>query len=320
MNKSKKNERLGSIKVNKWGDTMKIIEYNGANDIVVEFQDEWEETKKCLYKDFSKGSVINPHTYKKRIGMTKQNKQGHTMKVIDYIDSNNVIVEFQDAYKEIVRCNWNSFVSGSIKNHYAPFVCGVGMSGSKYPTVVNGKRTKEYLAWNSMLTRCYTKTIVNNENYYSRYEKVEVCDDWLLFEKFYEWIHEQENFSKWLSGDKWEIDKDILFKGNKIYSPDTCVLVPHNINSLFIKSNKARGKYPIGVTYKTRDGVFEAQCNVNGKETYIGRFHDEYSAFLAYKKYKESLIKQIAQEEFDKCNITKECYEAMMRYEVEITD
>ena len=43
-------------------------------------------------------------------------------------------------------------------------------------------------------------------------------------------------------------------------------------------------------------------------------------AFADYKKLKEENIKKIAQEEYCKGNITKKCYKAMMKYEVEITD
>lgn len=87
-----------------------------------------------------------------------------------------------------------------------------------------------------------------------------------------------------------------------------------------MKADRIRGEYPIGVTYKTRDKVFEAQCNFNGKETYLGRRNTPEQAFLLYKSHKESYIKQVAQEEYSKGNITKQCYEAMMNYEVEITD
>lgn len=257
---------------------------------------------------------------KERLGSEIVNYQGCIMKVIDYINSDNVIIEFQDNHHEHIKTTWNTFKKGNVKNHYIPNICNIGMIGSKYPSVINGKRTKEYAIWNSMITRCYTKTIINGENHYHRYEEVDICKEWLCYENFYEWMHSQSNFDKWILLDKGAVDKDILIKGNKVYSPETCCLVPQNVNTLFIKANKSRGKYPIGVTYKTRDKVFEAQCNVNGKETYLGRRATPEQAFLLYKPFKENLIKQIAQEEYDKGNITKQCYDAMMNYEVEITD
>lgn len=320
MNKSKKEERLGLIKTNKWGDTMKIIEYNSAQDIIVEFQDKWKEIKECAWKEFKAGNIINPRIYKQRVGITNTNSQGYTMKVVEYIDNRNVIVEFQDEFHEQVKSTWNNFKKGNIKNHYAPFVCGVGIVGTKCPVTIDGKATKEYVSWSSMITRCFTKSFVNGENYYYKYEDVEICNEWLCYEKYYEWLHSQENFDKWILMDKGAVDKDIIVKGNKIYSPETCCLVPNYINALFLKSDRTRGKYPIGVTYKTRDNVFEVQCRLNGKETYLGRRSTPEQGFLLYKEYKESYIKQVAQEEYDKGNITKRCYDAMINYEVEITD
>jgi hypothetical protein len=249
------------------------------------------------------------------------NNQNYKMRIIEYKNYNDIIVEFQDSFKAQVHTNYTAFKNGGVRNPYAPNLCGVGIVGNKYPTKdKNNKRTKEYAAWSSMITRCYTKTYVNNENFYHRYEDKVICNEWLLFDNFYEWLHSQENFDKWLNGNHWEVDKDILIKNNKIYSPETCCLVPHDINTLFIKSNKIRGDFPIGVTYKTRDNIFEAQCNVNSKETYLGRYDNALDAFYAYKNFKENLIKKTAQEEYDKENITKRCYEAMMSYEVEITD
>lgn len=299
---------------------MKIIEYNSSQDIIVEFQDEWKEIKKCAWKEFNAGNIVNPHIYKQRVGSTNINKQGYTMKVVGYIDNRNVIIEFQDDYRERVKCTWDNFENGRVKNHYAPYVCGVGMEGTKYPVTINGQKTKEYASWSAMITRCYTKTFSNGKNHYYRYEDVKVCDEWLLYENFYEWLHNQENFDKLILLNNSAVDKDILIKGNKIYSPDTCCLVPQNVNALFIKSDRARGEFPIGVTYKTRDDVFEAQCNVNGIETYLGRRRTPEQAFLLYKHYKEKLIKQVAQDEYAKGNITKQCYDAMMSYQVEITD
>ena len=292
MNKvSKKDERLGLEKCNKWNEPMKIIEYNGANNIIVEFQDEWKEKKKTDWKSFCGGGVVNPHIKKSRIGVEKFNNQGCLMKVIDYINSNNVLIEFQDKYKFKKTITWNNFQLGTVKNPYHPTVCNIGITGTKYPSNNTYGETKEYKAWSAMITRCYTKTLINGENHYRRYENKEICEEWLLYENFYEWMHSQENFEQLMKIKDIELEKDILYKGNNIYSPETCCLVPHNVNSLFVKADRTRGNYPIGVTYKTRDKVFEVQCNINGKETYLGRVHDPIEGFYIYKNFKEKYIK-----------------------------
>jgi hypothetical protein len=151
---------------------------------------------------------------------------------------------------------------------------------------------------------------------------VACCDEWFLYDNFYEWLHSQENFEKWLNNDNWAVDKDILIKGNKIYSPETCCLVPMSINSLFVKTEKTRGDYPVGVNYDKSSNKYRAQCNnlLTGKRKHLGLFKTPEEAFKAYKIYKENVIKQIAKIEYMSGNITKECYEAMMNYEVEIDD
>ena len=118
------------------------------------------------------------------------------------------------------------------------------------------------------------------------------------------------------------LDKDILVKGNKTYSPNTCVFVPQNINTLFIKSNKIRGKYPIGVTFNKDKNKYQAQCNtlINGKnmKKTLRLYNTIEEAFNAYKQFKEANIKQIA--DYYKENIPDKLYEAMYNYKVEITD
>lgn len=142
-----------------------------------------------------------------------------------------------------------------------------------------------------------------------------------MFENFCDWLRSQSNFDKWLNGSRWALDKDILVKRNKVYSPDTCCLVPQNVNCLFLKREAQRGKYPIGV--RCREDGFMAVCRnpFLDKAEEIGLYSTPENAFYqGYKPYKEDIIKRVAQIEFGKGNITKECCEAMMNYEVEIDD
>lgn len=258
----------------------------------------------------------------KRLGEEKTNNQNSTMRVVEYNSATDIVVEFQDEYKAKVHTNYGAFLKGQVKNPYYPSVYEVGMIGIKYPVWENGKHTKEYNAWNHMLERCYSKILLKRK---PTYNNVTCCNEWLLYENFYEWLHNQENFKKWSSNDKWAVDKDILIKGNKIYSPETCCLVPINVNSLFTKREAERNNLPVGISPR-KNGKYYVRCSqgsdFNGKRKskYIGNYDTPEQAFQAYKKYKESYIKQVAQEEYDKGNITKTCYEAMMKYEVEIAD
>lgn len=258
-----------------------------------------------------------------RLGEESINHQGCLMKIISYNDANNIVVEFQDKYKAEIHTNYQAFLKGNVKNPYYPCVFDVGIIGVKYPSKINGKNTKEYIIWRSMLIRCF------DEKYKKRalaYQNVTCCDEWLLFENFYEWLHSQENFDKWNDNDGWTLDKDILVKNNRIYSPMVCLLVPKNVNGLFIKQDRKRGNLPIGVSYckDRKDNKYRAYVSMrnlgNKFAKTIGYYNTPEKAFNAYKNFKENIIKQIAQKEYAKGNITKQCYESMMNYEVEIDD
>lgn len=254
-----------------------------------------------------------------RLGETITNKQGCLVKIIEYNNYSDILVEFQDKYKYKARTSYKEFKNGVVKNWYHPSVYGIGIVGEKYKDYLTNNKNKlpEYKMWSSMLSRCFDEKYKEKE---PAYEDVTCCEDWLLFENFYEWLHKQDNFNKCLSIKDYAIDKDILFKGNKTYSPETCCLVPRIVNSLFIKRERDRGEFPIGVT--KHGERYRARCDnpLSNTRKHIGIFDTPELAFNAYKRYKEHIIRQIAQIEYDNGTITKECYDAMMRYEVEITD
>lgn len=315
--KSKKEERLGQEKLNNQSCLMKIVEYIDAKNITVKFDDEYKTRVKCSWVQFENGSVVNPSIYKDRLGEEKYNNQGDLMKVIEYVDATNIIVEFQDEYRARVKTKYGNFIKGKIRNPYHRSVYGVGIIGNKYPSSINNKHIKEYNVWNNMLKRCFDE---KTKEKLPTYKNATCCDEWLYYPNFYEWLHSQENFEKWLNGDKWCLDKDILVKGNKIYSPDTCCLVPHNVNTLFIKHEFQRGDLPIGVC-KNGSYIF-SWCNnpFTNQQTYLGSHETIEKAFQTHKSYKEKIIKQVAQTEYNQGNIIKRCYDAMMNYEVEIMD
>ena len=250
-----------------------------------------------------------------RIGSERLNNQGCTMKIVEYNSHSDIVVEFQDEYLTRIHTNYSNFMNGAVSNPYRKAVCGVGVTGNKYD--ITKEAIKEYRTWHNMLTRCFDdKYKEKHKTYYD----AECCDEWLLFENFYEWAHSQSNFDTWINQKRSALDKDILFKNNKIYSPKTCCLVPYNVNNLFCKANNIRGELPIGV--RKRRNKFTAECvdPLLGELKYLGMYNTQEEAFKAYKTYKEDLIKQVAQIEFEAGNITEECYNAMMKYEVEITD
>lgn len=251
-----------------------------------------------------------------KIGEKNISNEGYEMKIIEYRNNKDMIVEFQDEYKANVKTTYQHFKNGKVKNPFRPDVYNIGYLGQgKYKSIgKDGKKTKAYKYWHHMLERCYDPYRLNK---YPTYIDCYVCDEWLCFQNFAEWFY--QNYYE-IENERMHLDKDILVKGNKIYSPETCVFVPNRINTLFVKQQRKRGEYPIGVSPHKRADVLQASCNISEKQEYLGRFslNKPFQAFTCYKNYKENYIKKVADEY--KNLIPSELYEALYKWEVEIND
>lgn len=174
-------------------------------------------------------------------------------------------------------------------------------------------KEKKARLWNDMNTRCY------NEKFHERqpqYRECDVCEEWLTDKtKFFDWV--DENYYT-VSDEQMDLDKDILVKGNKLYSPDTCVFVPHSINTLFLNGKKNRGDCPIGVYFDKSKNKFAVCFAIDSNSIKLGRYDTKEKAFGVYKRHKESLI--MATADRYKGKIPTHLYNAMLAWEIEETD
>lgn len=239
------------------------------------------------------------------IGYSQIMNNGQIATVIDRTKNTTLTIMFEDGVV-VKNVPSGNFSKGKVKNPYFKSVYNLGFIGEQK---IKNKKAYEY--WMNMMSRCYSK---NYQKINNSYIGCSVCEEWLNFSNFEKWY--EENYYQ-CDNEKMSLDKDILYKNNKIYSPNTCVFVPQRINSLFEKANKIRGKYPIGVYYHKRDEKFIVQIRKN-KEIFSNRFDDEISAFNCYKENKEKYIKEIADEYKEK--IPKKLYDAMYNYKVEVCD
>ena len=254
---------------------------------------------------------LNDVNYKDCVGKVCKSKSSGDFKILKYNDAYNVDVQFlKTGYETAVELG--SIRKGEVKDRFLPSVYGVGVLGAKYPSRVNGVKTKEYVLWYNMLQRCYS-------DFYKKkrptYEGCEVSENFMHYEYFYEWCINQIGFDN----EGWHLDKDLLIKGNKVYSESTCVFIPSEINSLLIKCDASRGEHLIGVCWNKTNKVFMAQVGKNkGRQEYLGSFKTEIESFNAYKIAKESYLKGLATKWKDK--IDGRAYRALINYKVEITD
>ena len=254
---------------------------------------------------------LNDINYKDCVGKVCKSLNSGDFKILKYNDRANVEIQFVNTGYEMV-ARLNHIRNGNVKDTYSPSVCGVGILGTKYPPSVNGVKTKEYVLWKDMLTRCY------NDAYKKKrptYEGCKVSENFKSYEYFYEWCQNQIGFNN----KGWHLDKDLLIKGNKVYSENTSVFLPSGINMVLVKHTPSRGKHPIGVSWCKTNKAFVAQVGKNkGKRERLGYFKTELEAFNAYKKAKEDFVKEQANNW--KSQIDSRAYNALMNYQVEITD
>lgn len=147
-------------------------------------------------------------------------------------------------------------------------VYGVGINDVDYVF-----ETKDYKIWRNMLERCYCE---KTQEKFPTYKGCTVCEEWHLFSNFKKWFHDN-----YVEG--WELDKDILFINNKMYSPQTCCFVPREINSFLRRSdvNKQAGIYP------TQNGKYAAIIRVDGKQKRLGVFN----SFMEAKEARDKVFR-----------------------------
>lgn len=186
-------------------------------------------------------------------------------------------------------------------------ILGVGFnSGGKYKATIDGKKAKSYATWQNMLYRAYCPKYQARQ---PTYIGCSVDGEW----------HDFQDFADWFSNHKYsdygyELDKDLLLPGNKIYTPNRCVFVPSQLNNLLLDRDAARGQYKQGVDFNKRRNKFRAQMSLNGKKQHIGYFDTPQEARQVYKTVKEAYVKEKALEWQDR--IADNVFQALMDWQL----
>lgn len=243
------------------------------------------------------------------IGEVFKTKSSGDATVLLYTDASHILVEFSDGSTKVVRAG--HLRSGAIRNNYDRCVCGIGFVGEgSHATFHNGKHTRAYNAWYNMLDRCYNS---KRQQIQPTYKGISVCAEW----------HNFQNFAEWFDGQKctdstWQLDKDLTVIGNCIYSPDTCALIPQEVNLVLGKNSANRGNCLIGVC-RTSGDKFSAQCSTGyGHSRTLGVFDSEQEAFNCYKSHKEIAVRNLANKWKDV--LPNKVYENLMNFSVTTSD
>ena len=184
-------------------------------------------------------------------------------------------------------------------------VCGVGVNDSDYVAekretigYIDGKQKRKqvwicpcYRAWRDMLKRCYSTKFQERQ---PTYRGCTVLKEWHTFSNFKSWMETQEF-------EGLELDKDLLFVGNKVYSADTCIFVTKLVNSFTNDCRVARGEWLLGVYWNKVKGKFQSRCRnpFTNKRESLGYFTCEEAAHNAWAKRKLELAHLLAAEQED---------------------
>lgn len=152
--------------------------------------------------------------------------------------------------------------------------------------------TRGSVVWSGLVDRCklngktQTKypTYSGSENHFGTYQ---LFVDWAIQEHGY--------YNKDTSGKYWNLDKDLLVRGNKVYSPETCIFVPHRVNCLLTTRLAGRGSLPLGVYFEGKVGRFRANCQINtGKPKFLGYYDSPEEAHKAWQLAKAERIRGVS--------------------------
>lgn len=177
----------------------------------------------------------------------------------------------------------------------------------KYPATLDRKATKTYTMWANMIKRCTPCTYI--QDHHQSYIGCECDPSFIEYQNFAEWCQSQVGFG--IEG--YELDKDILIPGNKIYGPDTCVFVPKALNLLLVNNSPKHG-LPLGVTYIERDARYKARLSINGVQKNLGHFDSPSDAHKAYQTAKLNYIHVMAKNY--QSSIDYRVYDALLKYQV----
>lgn len=166
--------------------------------------------------------------------------------------------------------------------------------------------------WRQMKHRANAWTY---DDRFKSYYGCSYSEEWEEYNNFRDWYlsHMYNTYGEGLC-----LDKDLLIKGNRVYSPSTCCLIPHRINTSISTRRKGKNGLPPGVTRNPYNyNQYLVSVSFDGISI-RGKFDNKEDAFKFYKDQKEKNIKALAKYYID--ILPEYIYDALLRYSISIDD
>ena len=143
-----------------------------------------------------------------------------------------------------------------------------------------------YVVWKDAIGRCAPRG--KTQSRCPTYKGCSVDPRWHNYSDFVPWWRANQV-------DGWQLDKDLLVPGNKVYGSDTCLFVPNWLNSFANTHTSYDRGLPAGVCIHKKNQAFVAQCSnpLLGKNEWLGSFSSALDAHLAWKSRKLQLAAKL---------------------------
>ena len=254
-----------------------------------------------------------------KVGDTFKSNVCNTFTVTEVKNQESIMIKFNDDIGHEMLVSSGRIKDKTIKNPYFPKIFNKGYFGvGKYCSrnKVNGKwttQTKEYHAWINMLSRCYDPNYICTKAGQECYSGVQVSDSWLNFQLFAEWYCIKISELKLKSPDtKFVLDKDLLSASNKIYSAETCCLIPEELNSLIVNRLSRNNTKKLSSIRKCKTGTYSITISLNKKPTTFSGYKTENECFDLYLRNKEKELNNSIEKY--KSVLSEKVYLALLEY------
>lgn len=186
----------------------------------------------------------------------------------------------------------------------------------------SNKKTKACQLWENIKNRCEYLP-VRYESRFGKYAGSDSCKEWKDFQVFAQWFEDVKEAGYYQIG--WELDKNLLYTDNQIYSPETCVFLPPEVNRILNTKSRCRGELPMGLSYNIGAGKRKKSISVvfSCKEpefslSKVVKVDEIEYGFSLYKAAREKYVHYLAEKY--KHQLDPKAYKALKEYEVGIDD
>lgn len=225
------------------------------------------------------------------VGSRYQTNKGFWYTIKEYVSATNITIQFDpddlcpEGYvRKVVKCY---ILDGVIDYPFERSCAGVGYMG--LGVEYDGDDHIRDV-WSKMIQRCYKPSSKDRKGYIG----CTVCGEWHSYTNFYQWYSEQIDTGLYENG--YQLDKDLIKMGNKVYCPEYCRLVPEKINSFLNNFEDTRSTgTPNGVNWKERNKKYQVSIKDEySKNKYLCITDDVAHGYEVYRTEKERIAKVLA--------------------------